>query len=428
MLVPPKTLAIDMGFALSACVLSEAGSGFPGVVDWFSKTGGWRMRVRVLALVGLMAASAAFAKDASPDNIKGLYLTTDFPVVQLRAGEETTVPLKIYNYGLKPQRTALTMTGAPADWKPSLEGSGKPASAAFVDYDGNASLNLKFNIPATAKPGVYQMTVNAEGEDGKSTLPITINLAEPLAAKLTVTPKFPVLKGSPKSNFDFNVAVKNEASADTTVTLRAEAPAGFTTTFKEGYNTQEITSLLIKANESKDISVGIKPAPNAKAGQTPVKLTIASDKATVATDLTLDIAGQPTVSISGQDERLSGEATAGLEKSFPLVIRNSGTAPARAISFNGTAPSGWTVKFDPKDVTEIAANGEAKVNALITPNAKAIAGDYVVSLRASGEGVSESASYRVTVTTSTLWGVTGVGVIAVALLVLFGAVGRFGRR
>ena len=38
------------------------------------------------------------------------------------------------------------------------------------------------------------------------------------------------------------MAVKNEASADTTVTLRAEAPAGFTTTFKEGYNTQEITS------------------------------------------------------------------------------------------------------------------------------------------------------------------------------------------
>ena len=80
------------------------------------------------------------------------------------------------------------------------------------------------------------------------------------------------------------------------------------------------------------------------------------------------------------------------------------------------------------DVAEVPANGEAKVNALITPNAKAIAGDYVVSLRASGEGVSESATYRVTVTTSTLWGVTGVGVVAVALLVLFGAVGRFGRR
>ena len=316
----------------------------------------------------------------------------------------------------------------PSDWKAELQGSGKPVSAAFVDYDGRASLNLKLTIPANAKPGAYPITLVAKGDGGSSTLPIAIDLAAPVAAKLTATPKFPVLKGTPKTSFDFSVAVKNESSTDMTVNLAAAAPAGFTTTFKEGYNTQEITSLQIKANESKDISVGVKPGANAPAGQTPIKLTVAGDKATVTTELTLDIAGQPTVSITGQDDRLSGEATAGQEKSFPLVIRNTGTAAAKSLSLNGTAPSGWTIKFDPKELSEVAPNGEAKVNALITPTAKAIAGDYVVSLRASGDGVSESASYRVTVTTSTLWGVTGVGVIAVALLILVGAVGRFGRR
>ena len=45
-----------------------------------------------------------------------------------------------------------------------------------------------------------------------------------------------------------------------------------------------------------------------------------------------------------------------------------------------------------------------------------------------GDGISESANYRVAVTTSTLFGLYGLGFIAVALLVLFGAVGRFGRR
>lgn len=386
------------------------------------------MRARVLALVGLMAASTAFAKDASPDNIRGLYLTTDFPVVQLRAGEETSVPLTIYNYGLKPQRTALTVIDAPADWKPSLEGSGKPASAAFVDYDGRASLTLKFNIPAAAKPGVYKLSVNAEGEDGKSSLPITINLAEPLAAKLTATPKFPVLKGSPKSSFDFNVAVKNEASADTTVTLRADAPAGFTTTFKEGYNTQEITSLVIKANESKDLTIAVKPGPRAAAGPVPINVTVAGEKTNVQTKLTADIAGQPQVSLSGADERLSGEAFAGQERTVQMVLRNSGTASARGVSLSATPPSGWKVTFDPKEVTEVPVGEDVKVAALITPAAQAISGDYVVSMRASGDGISESASYRVSVTTSTLWGVTGLAVIGVALLVLVGAVGRFGRR
>ena len=391
------------------------------------------MRAGVSALMmvasfSLASVSASLAKDPSPEAIKGLYLTTDFPAVQIRAGEETTLPLTIYNYGLPPQRTAVTIADKPADWKADVEGSGKPVSAAFVDYDGRASLNLKLNIPATAKAGDYKITIQADGDDAKSSLPISIRLAEPLAAKLTATPKFPVLRGSPKSSFDFNVAVKNESGADMTVNLRVDAPSGFTTTFKEGYSTQEITSLSIKANESKDITVAVKPAPRAPAGETPILLAIAGDKASVQAKLALDISGQPAITVTGQDERLSGEATAGQERSIPLVIRNTGSAPARGVSLSATPPSGWKISFDPKEVPEIAAGEEQKVSALVTPSGKAIAGDYMVSMRASGEGVSESANYRITVTTSTLWGVTGIAVIIAALLVLVGAVGRFGRR
>ena len=382
----------------------------------------------MVASLSLASVSASLAKDPSPEAIKGLYLTTDFPAVQIRAGEETTLPLTIYNYGLPPQRTAVTIADKPADWKADVEGSGKPVSAAFVDYDGRASLNLKLNIPATAKAGDYKITIQADGDDAKSSLPISIKLTEPLAAKLTATPKFPVLRGSPKSSFDFNVAVKNESGADMTVNLRVDAPSGFTTTFKEGYSTQEITSLSIKANESKDITVAVKPAPRAPAGETPILLAIAGDKASVQAKLALDISGQPAITVTGQDERLSGEATAGQERSIPLVIRNTGTASARGVSLSATPPSGWKIAFDPKEVPEIAAGEEQKVSALVTPSGKAIAGDYMVSMRASGEGVSEAANYRITVTTSTLWGVTGIAVIIVALLVLVGAVGRFGRR
>ena len=235
----------------------------------------------MVASLSLASVSTAVAKDPSPEAIKGLYLTTDFPAVQIRAGEETTLPLTIYNYGLPPQRTAVTIADKPADWKADVEGSGKPVSAAFVDYDGRANLNLKLNIPATAKPGDYKIVINAAGDDAKSSLPISIRLAEPLAAKLTATPKFPVLRGSPKSSFDFNVAVKNESGADMTVNLRVDAPSGFTSTFKEGYSTQEITSLSIKANESKDITVAVKPGPRAPAGETPSTLAIAGDKASV---------------------------------------------------------------------------------------------------------------------------------------------------
>lgn len=388
------------------------------------------MRARLSAILFLIAASPFFAAQAATEapGIKGLWLTTDFPALQLRAGDDASLSLTLYNYGLPPQRTALSIADLPTDWKAEVDGDGKPVSAAFVDYNGKSTLSLKLTIPASAKPGPYNLSMKAMGEGGSSDLPISIALAPPLAAKLTATPKLPVLKGTPRSSFDFTVTVKNESPSNMLVNLNAGTPPGFQATFKESYGSQELTSLPFKAGESKDISVSIKPAPGTAAGHYPVTVDFVGDKAKADTELALDISGEAELSLAGQDDRVSGNAYAGKEKSFPLVLRNSGTATASEISLSASPPSGWKVSFDPKDVREIAAGGEQKVTALITPNAKAIDGDYVVSMTASGNGLSQSTSYRITVLTSTLWGVTGVGVIGAALLVLVGAVGRFGRR
>ena len=113
---------------------------------------------------------------------------------------------------------------------------------------------------------------------------------------------------------------------------------------------------------------------------------------------------------------------------MPVVITNIGTAPANDIQLSGSAPSGWKITFDPKTVDRIAPNENKEVQALITPTDKAIAGDYVTTIRASARGESASTTFRVTVTTSTMWGIAGVGIIGIALLVMVGAVARFGRR
>ena len=64
----------------------------------------------------------------------------------------------------------------------------------------------------------------------------------------------------------------------------------------------------------------------------------------------------------------------------------------------------------------------------MTPSNNAIAGDYMVSVRADGDGASDNADFRVTVTTSTIWGAAGLGVIGAAVIVLAMAVTRYGRR
>jgi len=387
--------------------------------------------MRWSALVGVvftLFATVALAKDPSPDSVKGLYLATDFPALTIRAGEQADLPLTVYNYGLPPQRAALSVADVPSGWKAEIEGSGKPVAAAFVDYDGKANLTLKLTIPETEKPGAYNLTLNADGDSAKSSLPIAITLAPPLAAKLTATPKFPMLSGAPRSSFDFAVTLKNEGSNDMTVALKTNAPEGYQTSYKEQYSTQDITSLLIKAGESKDLTVSVKPNPSASAGKVPVTFEAIGDKASASAELTLDIGGLPAMTINGPDDRLSGEAYAGQERSIPLVIANIGSAPVVNVGLSSTPPSGWKVNFDPKHVPPIPVGGQQKVNVLLTPGAQAIAGDYLLNISAVGDGVDQNVAYRVTVLTSTLWGVAGVGVIVVALLVLVGAVGRFGRR
>src|SRR5579872_1136102 len=346
---------------------------------------------RVAAFASALFFSAtlsAFALEANPPPpIKGLWLATDFPSLTLHAGGDTTLPLTLYSYGLAPQRTNLSIEGAPAGWKAEIDGEGKPVKAAFVDYGGKATLSLKLVIPASTAPGLYNLTIKAAGEDANSDLPIAIDLAAPLAAKLTATPQLPTLKGSPHSSFDFKVSVKNDSSADMLVNLSAGAPPGFETTFKEGYGSQELTSLPFKAGESKDVTVSIKPSPDVKAGQYPVPVDFVGDKAKTETKLTLDVAGQPELSLAGQNDLLSGGAYAGDQTNFPLILRNIGSAPARNIAVSASEPSGWKITFEPKEIAEIPANGEKKVTVQVTPPAKAINGDYMISMTASGGGL-----------------------------------------
>ncbi len=385
--------------------------------------------VSALALgVASLSASVATAQNPPPADVKGLWITTDYPTLSLRAGEETKLNVSLVNYNLAPQRADVAVDSVPAGWSVELRGAGRPVAAAFIEHNAKSNLELKLRVPAETKPGAYTLIVRAKATDRALELPLRINVQEAAAVKITAEPKLPVLRGTPKSSFDFKVNVKNESSDDILANVSAGIPRGFQVTFKEGFGTQELTSIPIKAGESKEISVDIKPSASANAGKYPVTFEVGNEKAKATTQLTLDISGQPSVTLSGENERLSGEVYAGREKRFTFVLRNSGTADARSVELSATPPSGWKVTFEPKSIAGIVPNGEQKFEAIVVPSEKAVTGDYEFTVRASGDGVSESAKFRSTVSTSTLWGAIGLGVIAAALLVLFGAVGRFGRR
>jgi len=391
------------------------------------------MRYRLVAVISAMLSLAALccvaarAEEAKND-VKGLFLLTDYPAVTLRPGSTSSINLKLQNYGLPPERLALSVAGVPVGWTATLIGGGQPVAAALPATNASVPLELRLDVPKDAPVGTTDLTVNAQGSASSAALPIAVTLATNLPAKLTLNPQLPELRGTSKSNFEFQLSIKNESGKKVTVSLSATAPQNFDATFTEQYGSQELNALPLDPGQSKDVKLKVRPPNTIAAGKYNVTAKVAAEDATATADLVLDITGQPKIDITGREGLLSARASAGIETSIPVVLTNSGTAAAEQIELSGSGPSGWKVSFEPKTVDRIAPNENKEVQALITPTAKAIAGDYVTSLRASARGESASQTFRVAVVTSTMWGIWGVGLIGIALLVLVGAVAWFGRR
>jgi uncharacterized membrane protein len=236
------------------------------------------------------------------------------------------------------------------------------------------------------------------------------------------------LRGSSRSTFEYQLGVKNDSGKKLLISLAAQAPQFFDTTFTEQYGSQELTAIPVDPGQSKDVKLKVTPPTTIGAGKYPVTVRIAAEDASATAQVALEITGQPKLELTGREGVVSARATAGTEASIPIIVTNTGTAPAEQVELSGSGPSGWKVTFEPKSVDRIPPKGHKEVQALVTPTEKAIAGDYVTTLSASARGENASQNFRITVTTSTLWGIAGVGIIGLALLVLVGAVARFGRR
>jgi uncharacterized membrane protein len=385
----------------------------------------------VLALSAVMTPGAvtANAAEANKENIKGIFLLTDYPAVSIRPGTSSTISLRLQNYGLPPERFALSVDGTPPGWTAILLGGGQPVAAAMAATDSSTSLQLRLDVPGDADvSSAKTLTIKADGQGDNINLPLTVNLAKELPAKLTLTPQLPSLRGTPKSSFDYTIAVKNDSGRNLTVSLAANAPQFFETSFTEAYGTQELSSVPVDAGSSKDVKLKVRPPSSVDAGQFPIEVTATAADATAKADLTLDVVGQPRLSIAGRDGLVSARAEAGKQSTVAVVVANDGSAPAEDISLSGTGPSGWKVEFEKKTLDRIDPNGMAEVNALITPTEKSLAGDYMTTISANSRGENASTQFRVTVATSTTWGIVAFGIIGAALLVMFGAVARFGRR
>ncbi len=245
-----------------------------------------------LAAFAILLAPAVKADDA-PKDVKGLYLMSDYPAVTVRPGETSTVTLRLQNYDMAPERLALSVSGVPNGWTATLLGGGQPVAAAMPATNSSVSLSLRLDVPKNAPIGTQTLTVAANGNATTLQLPIAVTLAKDLPAKLSVTPQLPELRGTSKSSFEYQLSIKNDSGKKLTVSLSAQAPQNFDTSFTEQYGTQELNAVPIDAGQSKDVKLKVTPPNTASSGDYKLTARVAAEDASATTDLGLDITGQP---------------------------------------------------------------------------------------------------------------------------------------
>jgi uncharacterized membrane protein len=389
------------------------------------------VRCRLVAAMFLLtlSAMAANAAGAAVDNITGLFLTTRYPTLTVRAGETTTLDLSVHNFKLPPQLLALGLPQIANGWNAQILGGGQPVGAVEVASDTEEALQLRLEPPAGSREGDYHFTVEARNGQYDEKLPITVVIGKAVPAKLKLTTNFPALRGTATTSFKYTMTVTNDSGRDATVNLGADTPKNFQVSFTEAYGSQQISSIPIKAGNSKDVDATLALPRETKAGDYKLVLHAKTEVASASLPVSLTIVGQPQLSVSGEGGRLSGDAYAGQPSQLTVVLRNDGSAAAHDIELAASTPEDWKSTFDPPKFDELAAGGRQEVKVTLTPSAKAIAGDYQTTISANAaEGLDESANFRITVLTSTLWGAVAIAIVAAALLVVVFAVARFGRR
>jgi len=361
-----------------------------------------------------------------PAGDTGLALVTNYPSQVIGLGEAITLQLFVRTDAV-PQVVALEMAEVPKGWTVTFRGGGRIIKSAFVEPDADASVELRIEPPPDVQAGTYKFVAVATVGEARAELPIELTVQEKLPPRLTWEVELPTLKGTPTTTFRYATTLKNEGDDELTVNLSATASELFLVSFK--LTGQDVTNIPVGPKESKSLSVEVQSIGETSAGAYPIEIMAQGGEAQAILSLTAEVTGQSQLLVTAPDGRLSGQANAGRETPLKVVVNNNGSASARNIELTSSAPNGWAVTFEPQQIAEIPAGQQVEVTTSVRPADNAVAGDYMVTVRASpADGAVKSADFRITVLTSTLWGVVGIILIAIAVGVVAMAVMRFGRR
>jgi uncharacterized membrane protein len=390
--------------------------------------------VPLLAIIALSIAAAGDAATARAQEAPDVYLSTAVRSVLVDRGKQISFYIDVNNKATVGRYVDLELVQAPEGWEPILKTRGFVARSVWVrpatsDSSSLESVELQMKVPADAEAKDYSFVIRGTGEGfPASTVNLTVGVKNEPTKGTSLVAQYPTLRGKSGSTFGFKADLKNDSEEERTYGLSFNSPDGWDVVFKPTYDQNQISSVKVKSGATQGLDIQVTPPARVEAGEYPITVSAASPADQSSVELKVTVTGTYQMSMVTRTDAFSTSATAGQESPFYVTVINSGSAPLQDVSLSSYKPQGWTVTFSPEKIDSLEPGANREVAMMIKPSAKAIAGDFMLTVEASHPQTFLSRDVRVTVETPTIWGWMGTGLLVVVIGGLMAIFMKIGRR
>lgn len=394
-----------------------------------------RAGVAVVTSALLMAAPLASFPSMAAENdaaavqtiiASGVTMSTSYPGISVKAGDSISFSLDFTNSGAG-EMAELSASSLPDGFEGYFQGNSHTVSSVYIKNGETSGLvTYTVNVPETAKDGDYKIVLNAKGSRSAS-LTLNLNVSELDLGASTLTTDYEEQEGASGTTFKFSSTLNNNSTEDQSYALSADAPDGWNVSYTASDGSTSVSAIDVDGASSSAFTVTVTPSDNVDAGEYTIPITAKSANETLKMDLKVTITGKYSVSMTTQNETLSFNAKANKKTAVVLDVTNNGNVALTDINLTASAPTDWTVEFSESSIDSLDAGATKEVTAYVTPSQSAISGDYVVNMTATAKETSNTANFRVTVETQTVWGVVGIVIIVAIFACLYEVFRKFGR-
>lgn len=397
---------------------------------------GFGRRIGAGTAAAFMAAVMSVPAPVFAAGASGIDMSTDYPGITVKAGETVSFPLDFSSLDGEGHDIALKAESLPENWTGYFRGGNNQVTKVHVDgtsdtetASGEGLANFSLTIPEGTDEGVYTVELQADGGTGnKDTLELEVTVSQEDAGESSFTSEYPEQQGTTGTTFSFDTTIVNNRSTNQSYSLSAQAPQGWQVTFTPSGEAANVASLSVDTGKSQGLTVTVVPPANVEKGEYTIPCTAVSANDTLKEELKVSITGTYGVLLSTPDGRLSLDAYENKESAVTLSITNNGNVDLKNLNLTSSAPTNWEVRFEESTIDTLEAGATKEITAYVKPCENAITGDYVTSIRISNSEVSSNADFRISVKTSTTWGLAAIAVIVVLVFGLGFIFKKYGRR